>query len=217
MGHHQRPERRNTPVSVGRLSPGKPGAVRRDLGFASPFQAVPSHLLSRMKNYAGCPGDLLGRRFPRVGLGCLARYQPPVHLSAQEVSPHRAYVQWRGRARDFPFPHVCRTSARVIPPCGAYVQWREKRPPEEGFQGLLQEKIFFLHPTKVDAGRRNFGRCIACTLHGKCRSSSPWRRKKRYALTTMKVERGQNQKRRLAGNQPRCHSPASYPKAGHLS
>lgn len=102
MGHHQRPEGRNTPVSVGRLSPGKPGAVRRDLGFAFPFHAVPSHLLSRMKNYAGCPGDLLGRRFPRVGLGCLARYQPPVHLSAQEVSPHRAYVQWRGRARDFP-------------------------------------------------------------------------------------------------------------------
>ena len=127
-----------------------------------PFQAVPSHLLSRMRNYAGCPGDLLGRRFPRVGLGCLTRYQPPVHLSAQEVSPHRAYVQWRGRARDFPFPHVCRTSARVIPPCGAYIQWRGENPMERNY--LTSGETFSLHPTKVDAGRRNFGRCIACTL-----------------------------------------------------
>lgn len=103
-----------------------------------PCRAVPPFITDEELRWL--PEGPLGQAVPPGGVGCLPRYQPPVHLSAQEVSPHRAYVQWRGRARDFPFPHVCRTSARVIPPCGAYVQWREKRPPEEEFQGFFRRK-----------------------------------------------------------------------------
>jgi hypothetical protein len=159
---------RRHPTANKRLSGGDRDRENRSRRWGGHLgEPLPKSLLSKVHPSSGPPP-------PNPGI-----IRRVIRTSAWVIPPCGAYVQWRGKPRTWEAP----TAQANLPPGPLHPRtklitpsaWPRRVLPR--YEKIPTKHYKTTHPTKVDAGRRNFGRCIACTLHGKCRSSSPWRRK----------------------------------------